>query len=210
MQHLWLNKQKNSNLIIFFSGWGMDGKSVLLDYEKFDIVTFYNYRNTIIKNSLILEFSKYKNIYLIAWSMGVIMSTLLTKKINNIKQTIAINGTLRIIDDKFGIPTKIFNITLSNLNKITIEYFFQNIGCKDFRIPNRNLNSQINELKFIKNFYKNNSFNSSFDKILIGNKDIIVPYKNQKRAWEDKKIITIGSGHYIFNKFKKWEEIIKC
>ncbi len=210
MRYFWINKQKNSNLIIFFSGWGMDEKSVFLNYENFDIVIFYDYKDIIIENNLMEEFLNYKSVYLIAWSMGVIMSTLLIKKLNNIKKSIAINGTLKIIDDKFGIPIKIFNSTLNNLNEVTILSFFNNMGYKDFKIPNRNFESQFIELKSIENFYKNNNFNANFDRILIGEKDIIVPYKNQKRAWENKNFITIDGGHYIFNKFKKWEEIIKC
>ncbi len=210
MRYFWINKQKNSNLIIFFSGWGMDEKSVFLNYENFDIVIFYDYKDIIIENNLMEEFLNYKSVYLIAWSMGVIISTLVIKKLNNIKKSIAINGTLKIIDDKFGIPKKIFNSTLNNLNKMTILSFFNNMGYKDFKIPNRNFESQFIELKSIENFYKNNNFNANFDRILIGEKDIIVPYKNQKRAWENKNFITIDGGHYIFNKFKKWEEIIKC
>lgn len=206
MQNKWLNKNNNSKLIIFFSGWGMDENSIKLNYENFDFLVFYDYFDEKINIALIEEIKKYNEIYLIAWSMGVVFSTLLNHL--TIKKRIAINGTLSIIDDKFGIPTKIFSGTLNNLNKENIALFFQNMGYKDFISPNRTLKSQIDELKFIEYFCKNKEFKNNFDKIIIGNKDIIVPYKNQKRAWNIENVKIFDCGHYIFNLFQNWENIL--
>ena len=207
MKFSWLNKKGNLNLIVFFSGWGMDEKSVILDYRNFDFIVLYDYEDSKIDAKLVKEISDYDNAYIIGWSMGVIMSTLLFDKINNIKKKIAVNGTLKIVDDKFGIPTKIFEATLNNLNAKTIEMFFKNMGYKDFKTPNRNFESQLNELKFIKNFYDGNIFQYNFDKVIIGNKDIIVPYRNQKRAWENNSCLYLDCGHYCFNLFNSWEDI---
>ncbi len=208
MKFSWLNKKDNLNLIVFFSGWGMDEKSVILDYRNFDFVVLYDYEDSEIDAELVKEISDYDNVYIIGWSMGVIMSTLLFDKINNIKKKIAVNGTLKIVDDKFGIPIKIFEATLNNLNVKTIEMFFKNMGYKDFKTPNRSFKSQLIELKFIKNFYDNNIFQCNFDKVIIGNKDIIVPYRNQKRAWENNSCLHLDCGHYCFNLFNSWEDII--
>ncbi len=207
MKFSWLNKKGNLNLIVFFSGWGMDEKSVILDYRNFDFIVLYDYEDSKIDAKLVKEISDYDNVCIIGWSMGVIMSTLLFDKINNIKKKIAVNGTLKIVDDKFGIPTKIFEATLNNLNAKTIEMFFKNMGYKDFKTPNRNFESQLNELKFIKNFYDGNIFQYNFDKVIIGNKDIIVPYRNQKRAWENNSCLYLDCGHYCFNLFNSWEDI---
>lgn len=208
MKFSWLNKKGNLNLIVFFSGWGMDEKSVILDYRNFDFVVLYDYEDSEIDAKLAKEISDYDNVYIIGWSMGVIMSTLLFDEINNIKKKIAINGTLKIVDDKFGIPTKIFEATLNNLNVKTIEMFFKNMGYKDFKAANRSFESQLNELKFIKNFYESNIFQYNFDKVIIGNKDIIVPYRNQKRAWENNSCLYLNCGHYCFNLFNTWEDIV--
>ena len=210
MKAFWLNKNHSSNLIVFFSGWGMDEKSVILDYKDYDFIVFYDYENFEIEKSLIDEINAYKNVYLIAWSMGVIASTILINKIKNLKQKIAINGTLSIIDDKFGISNKIFDATLNNLSPDSIKMFFKNMGYSDFKEPNRTFESQLNELKNIKTFYKANNFSFDFDKIIISKKDIIVPFKNQKRAWDGKNCIFFDSGHYVFNLFKSWEDIINA
>ena len=139
MQFSWLNRKNNKNLIIFFSGWGMDANSVLLDYEDFDFIIFYDYENFSIENNLIEEFLQYREVNIIAWSMGVIISCLLINKLNNIKKKIAINGTLKIIDDEFGIPTKIFSATLNNLNENSLKSFFQNMGYKNFKMRTKSI-----------------------------------------------------------------------
>ena len=193
-------------LILFFTGWGMDENSVKLKQDSYDLITVFNYRN--INTDFLEKVKSYKEIYIIAWSMGVIFAGYFMDKIKNIKESIAINGTLKIIDDKFGINTKIFDATLKNLNKNTINDFFNNMGYSDFIPPKRDFDNQLEELKFIKDFYFKNNFNANFDKIIIGKKDIIIPFKNQKRYWENNNTIILDSGHYIFNLFNSWEDII--
>lgn len=210
MQSFWLNRKNNKKLIIFFSGWGMDANSVVLEYGDFDFIVFYDYEDFTISNNLIEEFLKYNEVYIIAWSMGVVVSTLLINTLNNIKQKIAVNGTLKIIDDEFGISTKIFTATLNNLSETSIKSFFQNMGYEDFKMPNRNFKSQLSELVAIENFYKSNTFNVDFDKVIIGTKDIIVPYRNQKRAWKNQNCLYLNCGHYIFHLYNSWEDLLLC
>jgi biotin synthesis protein BioG len=107
MKYKWLNNQKQKELIIFFNGWGMDESVVShLQPDNFDVLMFYDY------NSLNTDFdfnmlNKYCSKNLVAWSMGVMIGTLF-----NIDYEIktAINGTLNPIDDKYGIPKKIYNL----------------------------------------------------------------------------------------------------
>ena len=96
-------------LILFFTGWGMDENSVKLKQDSYDLITVFNYRN--INTDFLEKVKSYKEIYIIAWSMGVIFASYFMDKIKNVKESIAINGTLKIIDDKFGINTKIFDAT---------------------------------------------------------------------------------------------------
>ena len=77
MKYKWLNKNNNQKLIIFFNGWGMDENVVKhLSPEDFDVLMFYDY------NTLEIDFDwDLLNIYheknLIAWSMGVMVATLI-------------------------------------------------------------------------------------------------------------------------------------
>mgnify|MGYP004581321793 CR=1 FL=1 len=102
-------------------------------------------------------------------------------------------------------------LTLPSMFETTknlINDFFNNMGYSDFIPPKRDFDNQLEELKFIKDFYFKNNFNANFDKIIIGKKDIIIPFKNQKRYWENNNTIILDSGHYVFNLFNSWEDII--
>ena len=78
MKYEWLNRENNSEIIVFFNGWGMDENIVShLDFDGYDVLMFYDY------NSLETDFdfsllNKYSKRYLTAWSMGVMIATLLS------------------------------------------------------------------------------------------------------------------------------------
>ena len=207
MNYKWLNRKNNKKVIVFFNGWGMDENVINLNFLDYDFLMFYEYLDEKIDKNLVFELEKYESSIIISWSMGVIFSTLL--KLNNMEQRIAINGTVKVINNDFGINEKIFNNTLQNLNINTIDMFFKNMSINDdFKKPKRNIKSQINELKFIGEFYKKNDFKGKFNKVFIGKYDKIIPFKKQKNFWENESPVVLEAGHYIFNLFKSWEEII--
>jgi biotin synthesis protein BioG len=73
----------------------------------------------------------------------------------------------------------------------------------------RSLDSQLEELKRIYKNAVNNTIDFTFDKIFIGNQDLIFPTKNQVNFWEGKsKIIELDIPHFPFFYFKSWDEII--
>ena len=126
MQYKWLNKQNNKKLIVFFNGWGMDEKAVEhLECNNYDILTFYDYRNFEIET---FDFSKYEKKYLIAWSMGVYVCNYFYDLFKNFDKFIAINGTQKPIDDEFGIPKIIYNLTVENFNDLSCAKFFKKIS----------------------------------------------------------------------------------
>ena len=76
MKYKWLNRKNNSNLIIFFNGWGMDECVVKhLQPEDYDILMFYDY-NTLDTDINFELTDHYSKKYLIAWSMGVMTASL--------------------------------------------------------------------------------------------------------------------------------------
>lgn len=222
-------------LIVFFNGWGMDKNVVNLSHDGYDFITFDTY-NT--EKNYNIDCKNYSIVYVVAWSMGVLFSEYLNiLNCNNIKR-IAINGTTKIIDNKYGINKKIFDNTLNNLNENTIIDFYKNMfvdgNIDNFNKPRRSFQSQLDELLFIKNFYEkitnpeninnfnnynpnncntdnynlNNNINNfkKFDIALIGKYDKIVPCVKQQNFFENYKILDCG--HYIFDLFKTWTDII--
>lgn len=196
------NREK---LIIFFNGWGMDEKIIShLDSEGYDLLILYDYTD------LDIDFppmDKYSKIYVIGWSMGVMISTLFD--FPNVKKYIAINGTPKPIDDKYGIPERVYKLTLRGFNESSCQKFmermFDTIPPLE-KFSDRTFESQKEELENllgIKGKYV------SFDKVIVSNEDKIIPTKNQLNYWKNPEIIEMTeSGHCPFFRYKKWSEIL--
>lgn len=208
MQFNWLNKQNNSKLIVFLNGWGMNRTAIShLACEDFDILEINDYRNF----ELFTIPQTYCEKYLIAWSMGVYVSNLFYEAFKDFTKKIAIAGTSNMIDDNFGIPTKIYKITVKLFNEASCQKFLENMfnGDVDSKIKiEKSIDELKEELISIQNLKINH--NLSFDKAIIPLKDKIVPSKNQLNFWQNNSttLEKINSSHYPFNCYKSWSEIL--
>ena len=189
MEIKWLNKKNNNKFIVFFNGWGMDEKIVSnLLFEDYDVLTFFDYRNI---EKIQIDLSDYKEKYLIAWSMGVYVCNFFRDEFKNFDKFIAINGTQKPIDNDYGIPVEIYNMTIERFNEQSCKKFIRKISPK--------LNTEeycrrtIEELK----------------EELISIRDLKIT-KNQINYWnqENIKITELDSNHYIFDNFKTWSELL--
>ncbi len=201
MEYKWLNKKNNKKLIVFFNGWGMDENVVKhLKPEDYDVIMFYDYNNLDMDLSLLEE---YEQKHLVSWSMGVMTATLFNIKYNT---STAINGTLKPIDDKFGIPVKIYDLTLNNFNQNSSQKFIQNMFEKGESVPpiEREFENIKKELAALKNYKADSNF--KYTKILLSNKDRIIPSKNQSAFW--KLAPNTEGGHCLFYKFEYWSELL--
>ncbi len=210
MKSLWLKKEeKNRELIVFFNGWGFDADVVKdLDTNGFDILIVYDYRNFDFNFSLI-NLKKYEKKHLICWSMGVMTSNLFSKTFENFDTKIAINGTPNMIDDEFGIPKRIFALTLKRFSEESAQKFAQNMfnNGEILISPKRNFSELKQELESL------NSVNidtpMKFDKAYISTEDKIIPAKNQLNYWLNKTSTQLlNAPHYPFNQFKSWNDIL--
>ena len=202
----WLTKKKSDSLILFFNGWGMTSKSIEhLTAENarthtFDCLHFFDYQNREVPQS---NFSGYAKIYLIAWSMGVYMSSLLqlpfTKKI-------AFCGTGNPIDAGEGIAPKIYTLTIDSFSEKTLPLFSRKIG---FAMDtSRSATELRQELSAIQGYDLPKA--TFFDCAFIASQDCIFPPKAQEKHWAKnaKKIISLNCKHYPFHLFSCWQEIL--
>lgn len=216
MQFHWLNKQNNSKLIIFFAGWSFDENPFkFLACENFDVLIVYDY-STIDEN--IEKFTSYKEINLIAWSMGVFVAYLLKDKLPKFNKKIAINGTPLPVNDEFGIPVKPFLLTLRHAKTGLEGKFYQNIfdTKEEFEkystmLVNRSIENRETELKSLYDKIQSAeiNYNRFYDKALISSRDKIIPTKNQINFWQNNaEIEMLESGHFPYYNFKSWNEIL--
>lgn len=193
------------NLIVFFNGWGM-GEEIISkieapkNYEVINLSFPYDFDKNILK--------KYNEIIFIGWSFGVYyLSKFLNENEIKCSQVISINGTPEIIGTN-GIGEKIFDVTLKKMNRENLKKFYKNIGFISDDIHNKNIDFLIEELKTLKEDYAPQK--NFISKAIIGKFDKTIPYKNQKRYYQDKKtkIIEIDINHYPFKWFDSWKKII--
>ena len=211
MQEFWLNKKNNKKLILIFNGWGMNETPFKhLDCLDYDILLLSDYSEINVNLADFIS-EEYNEKYLIAWSMGVYVSGMFSDILNNFTRKIAINGTGAIIDDNFGIPNKIFNITAKFLNETSLDKFIKNMFDGGRLNPEititRTLENLKNELYSIKELKINSLVD--FDKAIISESDRIIPPKNQLNFWKNRtKTVVIQATHCPFGEFKSYEEIL--
>lgn len=216
MKQYFVNNHSDT-LVLFFCGWGMDEKPFKPLKTKYDLLLLYNYSEL----SLDFDFSKYKDIHLISYSYGVFVGAMLGKNIplQKLKSKTAINGTLKPIDNNYGIPDKIFDITLNNMTLETAikfrERLFNNkehFHVFNKNLPNRELEDSLNELAQLKNYFKND-VDYDYDKVYIAAEDKIIPTKNQKKYWMTLKnhqnIKIIQGGHFPFYNYEYIEDLME-
>jgi len=235
MQYHWLNKQNNDNLIIFFCGWSFDYIPFeMLDCGSNDVLCVYDYTSVchcaldtrsfdeIADNSFrVSAMTGYKNINLIAWSMGVYIAYLLRNSLPDFNKKIAINGTPFPVDDEKGIPKRTFDLTLKYVDTGLQGKFQQNL----FKNPadydkyltspvGRSVENRAGELVELDKFIKSRDieYTNFYDCAIISDADKIIPTRNQIRCWDGQaNIVMLDSGHFPFFEFNSWDEILeKC
>lgn len=203
MEYKWLNKNQNREIIVFFNGWGMDGSVVKhLQFDNYDVLMFYDY-NTLDTDFDFPTLNFYEKRHLISWSMGVMTATLFNIKYDS---ATAVNGTLKPIDNSFGIPEKIYDLTLKGFSEKGAERFIKNMFDTECPLPevNRDFENRKSELFALKQYKANENF--KYSRVLISDNDKIIPTKNQIAFWN--KEANIKSGHCPFLLFKNWEELL--
>ncbi len=217
MKQVWLNREKNSTLIIFFAGWSFDEQPFkFLEFEGMDVLVIYDYSDT----NFDIDFSGYETFYLVAWSMGVYVAALLREVLPAFERVIAFNGTPFPIDNEFGIPNKTFELTLKYAVEGLKGKFYQNVFYDDEQLKRyldapvgRSIENRVNELYALKKMIleKNVDASGFFDKAYVSRVDKIIPPKNQLSAWRklDVPIIELADGHFPFYNFNSWNELCK-
>lgn len=225
MKSYWLNKtnpQTFKKLIVFFAGWSFDYNPFLsIKADDFDILMLYDYNDLDLPED-INEISKYENKTLIAWSMGVFVAPKFKNILNDFDKKIAINGTQTPVDNDFGIPVKMFELTLRHAEKGLSGKFYQNVFLTEEEYERysksevqRSVSNRVSELENLYNLIKNDkNINTEdfYDMALVSDYDKIIPPKNQIASHKTNNVstITIPYGHFPYYNFESWNDIIQC
>ena len=221
MQAHWLNKNNNKNLIVFFAGWSFDYYPFIsLGKNDYDILFVYDYNELSIPKEFD-DFKFYENKNLITWSMGVFVAYLLKDHFKDFNYKLAINGTVTPVDDNFGIPVRMFELTLKHAAKGLEGKFYQNLFLteEEFSLYSsypirRTIENRASELENLYKLIKNTNieYERFYDLAIVSDYDKIIPPKNQiaSHTKNNVPVITVPYGHYLFYYFSTWDEILKC
>lgn len=216
MQFHWLNKQNNSKLIVFFAGWSFDYRPFeFLKCGNYDVLCIYDYNEI----SELPRLENYSTKYLISWSMGVFIAYKLRNSLPAFDKKTAINGTVYPVDDEFGIPKKVFLLTLRSAKAGLEGKFYQNVFdetgeyekyCKN--PAERSIENQVSELNNLYGLIKetDEKYEKYYDNAIISLRDKIIPAKNQIKFWDDFDTLykTVESGHFPYYNYKCWEDLL--
>jgi len=215
----WLHCSDQNELIVFFNGWGMDHHPIeLLTTNSYDVLVFSNYTGFHLPEDFAQTISRYEKTYLICWSFGVwAAQQLFFDKKKQFAGCIAINGTLKPINDDFGIPVTFFHATLKNYSKSVQERFYRRM-CRQSNVydlfmslqPQRPIDDQRKELQSLADMIQqNNGADSIFDEVIISSDDRIIPTMNQQAFWKEQGDISIIDGcHFPFTNWQRWDDIV--
>ena len=202
--------EKNSGLIIFFNSWGFDSEVVRhLSCGGYNVCAVSDYRN-LDWDFEEINIEKYEKKYLVCWSMGVYVSSVFKRIFDKFDKKIAVNGTPKMIDDEFGIPKRVYSLTLKRFNDESCKKFAQNMF-NSFEIPfqpKRSCDELREELQNL-NDINVNLEELKFDKAYISTEDKIVPAKNQLNYWLSRTSTELlNTPHYPFSLFNSWSELL--
>jgi len=213
MKYRYFNNNKKQ-LIIFFSGWGMEDIACQdLDLCKYDLLCLYDYRSLELAAEAIKIISGYDMKHLICWSMGIMAAEQAYRLLNESNSKIALCGSPFAISNEHGIPARIYNKTLQNFSAEVMVGFLRNMGLKINSLNELafedSLETKKNELKSLSGCQP--AANITFDRAVITRQDRIFPYDNLLNYWQktNSKIITLDCGHYLFDRFRSWQEILE-
>ena len=202
------------NLIVYFAGWGTPPSVVqhLSIPPAYDLLLCYDYRDF----SLEFDFSRYENVRLVAWSMGVWVADRVMGQVPLFSAT-AINGTGLPMDDDYGIPCAVFQGTLDTLDEIN-QGKFERRMCGDKQLlqqyqsleGRRSIEEIHAELTALYDALSAEHQHTGlpWTKAIIGTQDRIFPAQNQRNYWHERcEVSEMVVGHYLFPLLQTWEQL---
>ncbi len=202
----------SDKLILFFTGWGCDEHEFAHLKTATDVLLLYNY----VDLNFYFDFSKYKEINLIAFSAGVFVASVLDYNFS-INKKIAISGNPYLFDEELGLSKSLqdilYNITEDNADEFTRKYLIKTEDeYKNFHISNRTPDSCQIEFDALKKLYNANKhkIKNIFDIAFIGADDPLFKPSMQKNFYGDKLKLIENARHNMFFRIQSYEDILNC
>lgn len=212
MKQVFLKNTDSDRLILFFGGWG-SSPELFSEHgieNGYDCLLCCDYRDLSFDRSLL---DGYGSVRVIAWSMGVWAADRICRNTNGVnwEEATAFGGTLRPVDDDYGIPRAVFEGTLGNMS-LSVLYKFRRRMCGgdleyfERHLPARDIADLKEELECLGRLvtateydsHKNTSSGFAWTRAIAGERDLIFPFAGQIAAWRLEGLMaeTVDAAHY--------------
>lgn len=201
-----ISRTGSRKLILIFAGWGMDTHPFAgLKAGGYDIAVAFDYRQPD-EEETPEALREYEEICLIAWSFGVIAAANFIESHPRLPITarIAVNGTLCPVDDRRGIPEKIFRGTLESLSDTTLRKFNRRMcgsseafAAYSRQHPQRTIDDLREELAAIALRSHRSDLARLWDTVFVSDADMIIPTSAQMAAWDGHPDLRIVAGAHL-------------
>ena len=182
-----------------------------------DLIMVYDYRSLEDCDlSALLADNKNYRIHLLAWSMGVWAAGGLLQDFSFNSAT-AIGGTCSPIDDKYGIPCRLFDDTISDFSSAVLTNFYTSMFDSPEQAdqflnhrPDRPLEELREELIALRTACRTRpEVPNIFNRRIVTTRDRIFPARNQIRAWSRDNCESIALPHFPFYQWSNWTELLE-
>ena len=201
-----------ARLMIVFAGWSTR-PSLYRGYIRrgFDMMVVYDYSDHDFPEVPCLK--DYREICVVAWSFGVAVAHrwLLSASDLPVTRTLAVNGTPWPVDDRRGIPSRVFALTLRTLSDRSVVEFrkrmlavsepepeFEHVAAEHLR----------DELESIAAMAAADPAHEDeirvWDKVIVAKSDRIIPFASQMEAWRGHHDLTVTDRPH----FPDWEQVM--
>lgn len=218
MKYGWLHNDGRDRVVVFCNGWGMDPRPFRpLGTRKYDVLNLYDFRETDAAEKLPDLLAGYDEYTLLGWSMGVWAGQrLFADRRISFTRTIAVNGTLCPVDDRYGIPRDLFAGTMAGWSELARCKFYHRLcGGRDIEQrflenqPERSLAGQQEELAYYLDVAGCIGVEKSiYREIVVSDKDRIVPTEHQLAYWGHDKVVRVAGSHFPFYRWTCWDDLL--
>lgn len=224
MKAEWIVRQRGRELLLFFSGWGMDRRlaeglaSSLPPGRPFDVLACHDYRTELFDPETFAAIATYERLTVVAWSFGV-WAAVHARLPLVVAHAVALNGTLRPVDRHAGIDPEVFQTTLETYSDENRERFNRRMCGPDALghflaiAPLRSTASQKEELLLFSEKLRTPEVAHHFryDHVIVGGRDRIFPASRQLAAWEGyDRTVVADMPHYPFFHLDGFQGVLAC
>lgn len=206
MQQTWLRQHaEHADLVIFMLGWAANPNAVChISPPGCDILVCYDYRS--IEPLPPERFTRYRRIYLFAWSFGVWVSERCCRELP-LHRAVALNGTPCPVDPRYGMRLRVVQRTMRTLIHHGGSNPFSAGNEAERYIPNgvypdRSAEEKLEELNTLAEWADGDSSpHLRWDAAYIATQDEIFPPNNMRAWWNPLGLGTeFDSYHYPFSR----------